>query len=286
MSNVVARIVPLGTLVAVAILLRPQQSLAAFPAHTFDTDAQGWRIIGSSTDYGPPTTAPDAIVAWDTRGNPDGALAVGDNFYATWISAPAPFLGNQSSMVGQSFSYDIFIRYTDQTSVPYPSVAIESNGLKLLYTIATPPLNTWNRRVVMFDPALWTVGEGIGSPTPGPTATPAQLQSALSNLQGLYFLTEWRTGPDDTSVDNIGGTFATGLIGDYNHNNAVDAPDYVVWRKQLGSVYTATDYTIWRNHFGNPSGSGLSQMPVPEPSATLLLPLASIISIRRIGRRQ
>jgi len=39
-----------------------------------------------------------------------------------------------------------------------------------------------------------------GSGTP---ATQETFQSVLSHLVGLYIYTEWHTGPDDTSVDNI-----------------------------------------------------------------------------------
>ncbi len=180
-----------------ANLLLVEQGMTAFPSHTFDADNQGWTISGAGTDYGPPTTDYATGTNWDERGNPGGALQLGDHAYATWISAPTPFLGNQSDMYGQSFSYDIFIRYSDQTSFPYPSVALRSGTLKLLYTIATPSLFAWQTRVVTFDPALWTVDEGLGSPNPGATATQSQMQSALSNLEALYLLSEWRTGPDD-----------------------------------------------------------------------------------------
>ncbi len=55
------------------------------------------------------------------------------------------------------------------------------------------------------------------------------------------------------------------LPGDYNNDNAVDAADYVVWRKALGAsnipAYSGadgngdttvdeSDYEVWRNHFG------------------------------------
>ena len=74
---------------------------------------------------------------------------------------------------------------------------------------------------------------------------------------------------------------------DYNRNGAVDAADYVVWRKggtlqnevvTPGSV-TPEDYTEWRARFGNPPGSGagvggISSVPEPTGSALALLGLA------------
>ena len=37
----------------------------------------------------------------------------------------------------------------------------------------------------------------------GVAATDAVFKAVLSNLVGLYIYTEWNTGADDTSVDNI-----------------------------------------------------------------------------------
>jgi hypothetical protein len=280
MIHVYVRIASRIVLPAFAILLNTLPAIGAFPSHTFDTGNQGWTIVGANTDYGPPTEGinGDFGAGWDSRGNPGGALSLTDHYYATWISAPAPFLGDQSDMYGQSFSYDIFIRYSDATSFPYPTAAIQSGDLTLLYTIATPPLFTWDTRVVTFDPNLWTVGEGIGTPgSPPPVATAAQMQSVLGNLEELFLLTEWRTGLDDTSVDNIGVGFDLGLQGDYNHDGVVDAADYVVWRRHLGSVYSQTDFAIWRANFSETAGEGgsalgaPSQTSVPEPASAISL---------------
>jgi len=64
------------------------------------------------------------------------------------------------------------------------------------------------------------------------------------------------------------------LAGDYNANGQIDAADYVLWRKTLGSttdlradgsgptpgvpngVVDQADYTFWRSRFGNSSGAG------------------------------
>ena len=90
--------------------------------------------------------------------------------------------------------------------------------------------------------------------------------------------------------------------GDYNHNSVVDAGDYVLWRKTLGSttalaadgsgptpgvpngVVDAADYTYWRSAFGNTSpgsgagsgqsvvvAAGSSQEAVEESGATAAL---------------
>jgi hypothetical protein len=73
-------------------------------------------------------------------------------------------------------------------------------------------------------------------------------------------------------VDNIR---ALALPGDYDQNDAVDAADYVVWRKNDGSP---GGYGMWRNNFGRSTAngaqfhaSGLAISSVPEPGALLLL---------------
>jgi hypothetical protein len=56
----------------------------------------------------------------------------------------------------------------------------------------------------------------------------------------------------------------------------VDAADYVVWRKGLGTTYTTEDYDVWLAHFGQSAGGGgtggaLHNAVVPETSAAMLL---------------
>ena len=73
------------------------------------------------------------------------------------------------------------------------------------------------------------------------------------------------------------------LAGDYNDNGKVDAADYVVWRRGLGTTYTQTEYDVWRAHFGQTTGNGRaipSAQPlpaaVPEPCSLVLLCLGMI----------
>ena len=92
---------------------------------------------------------------------------------------------------------------------------------------------------------------------------------------------------------------AAGLPGDYNQNGSVDAGDYVVWRKKLGSGTSlpnddtpgvgADEYTRWRAHYGQPSGSGtaavLGGAAVPEPTGVSMLLIATTLSRRSVRRR-
>jgi uncharacterized protein YkwD len=87
------------------------------------------------------------------------------------------------------------------------------------------------------------------------------------------------------------------LLGDYNENGIVDAGDYVVWRKKLGSPNALPnddttgvgpdDYTRWRSRFGNTgpgSGAGLSAA-IPEPRTIAMLFLAIGLGVNVKQRR-
>ena len=74
------------------------------------------------------------------------------------------------------------------------------------------------------------------------------------------------------------GILSVGLPGDYNANGTVDAADYVIWRKGLGTIYTQSDFNVWRANFGQTAGSGASAVEngaVPEPATLMLLLFAA-----------
>ena len=76
-------------------------------------------------------------------------------------------------------------------------------------------------------------------------------------------------------------SIAAGIPGDYDQNGIVDAADYVVWRKGLGTTYTQNDYDVWRASFGQPGGIGsgaITNVAVPEP-ATLVLLIAAVAGL-------
>jgi hypothetical protein len=88
------------------------------------------------------------------------------------------------------------------------------------------------------------------------------------------------------------------MPGDYNQDEAVDAADYVVWRKMLGDdVPRGTgadgdgngrietpDLAVWRREFGASAPAG-GLTSVPEPSAGLLLLSLCACRCLRRGRR-
>jgi hypothetical protein len=77
---------------------------------------------------------------------------------------------------------------------------------------------------------------------------------------------------------------APGLTGDYNNDGAVDAADYVYWRKTGGPP---ADYNSWRTNFGNTAGNGSAahSESVPEPATSSLIFIAIILGLIRPMRR-
>jgi hypothetical protein len=75
--------------------------------------------------------------------------------------------------------------------------------------------------------------------------------------------------------------------GDFNDDGVVDAADYVVWRRGLGSSYDQTHYNAWRSNFGASTGTGsgtIAGASVPEPASGALLILGLMIAHLRSGR--
>ncbi len=71
----------------------------------------------------------------------------------------------------------------------------------------------------------------------------------------------------------IAFTYSNALPGDFNFDGAVDAADYVEWRKGLGTTYAQSDYDTWRTNFGKSldSDSGIDRIAsVPEPASIVL----------------
>jgi hypothetical protein len=113
---------------------------------------------------------------------------------------------------------------------------------------------------------------------------------ALIPADGTYYLGV--TGrPDEEFLGNhpevgryamlIGISQASApLAGDFNADDTVDAADYVVWRKNSGTLYDQDHYNDWRANFGKPDGAASATSAIPEP-ATLkaCMPLLALFAI-------
>jgi hypothetical protein len=67
-------------------------------------------------------------------------------------------------------------------------------------------------------------------------------------------------------------TLSVGNAGDFNGGGTVNAADYVVWRKGLGTTYKQNDFYPWRTNFGLPGGGSgvITIAAIPEPASLML----------------
>jgi murein DD-endopeptidase MepM/ murein hydrolase activator NlpD len=88
----------------------------------------------------------------------------------------------------------------------------------------------------------------------------------------------------------VSDSFVVLPTGDYNRDGAVDAADFIVWRKTLGqsvSAYsgadgdgdrriTQADYSLWRANLGVSLGSAAQIVVVPESRSIVVVALAAL----------
>ncbi len=90
---------------------------------------------------------------------------------------------------------------------------------------------------------------------------------------------------DASMLYSSGIISVVGLEGDFNGDAAVDAADYVVWRKNGGSQ---ADYNTWRSNFGrtaaNGAGSNNTIVPEPATSIPILFAIMAMFTSRRLSR--
>jgi hypothetical protein len=164
---------------------------------TFATTTEGWLVTDFPSGHvaTPPPTSPATFDA--ANGNPPGSLRVPDLFGETAVTAPAAYLGDKHTYLGGSISYDVIIRHTD--AIAYPEALLRGTTNTLFFNSAAPPaLNVLEHRTIPLDPSLWRVGAPGGV-----VATSADMTAVLTDLVSLAIITEWKTGEDDTTVDNI-----------------------------------------------------------------------------------
>ena len=96
----------------------------------------------------------------------------------------------------------------------------------------------------------------------------------------------------------VEGVFIPMLAGDYNDDGSVDAADYVVWRRNLGTMNSLPNdpnggtiderqFATWKTNFGQISANGSDgsiPRPVPEPSTALLILLGAATPLARRRR--
>jgi hypothetical protein len=100
------------------------------------------------------------------------------------------------------------------------------------------------------------------------------------------FLVHYGSGSAFNPNQVVLSSFVSAVLpGDFNFDGKVDAADYVVWRKGLGTTHTPNGFNVWRAHFGQTAGSGSSSAAtVPEPASVWLLMMGAVVGAWRRRR--
>jgi hypothetical protein len=186
-------------------------------------------------------------------------------------------LGPHSSSNGLDFFYDVggSSEFDGLAFVARWNATVNDGGQSLTYRdVVTVDVTTGAVSRVLFD---------VNQPL-----------DVLADGLGNLLIVEWNAG--------IFLATPSVLQGDYNRDGTVDAADYVVWRRQLGTEGTnlvadgnrngmidQADYDVWRSHFGQSSGSGAaSTAAVPEPASAglTILALFALNIVRPRGYRK
>ncbi|MCV2351795.1 laminin B domain-containing protein [Paucibacter sp. Y2R2-4] len=181
------------TLGALALaLLSGVGAQAAGAGSTFDVNADGWSV----SDL-PGTSSVSA--SWEA-----GVIRTDDQFAETSFRAPAKFLGNWSSLYGSTLSFDLTEVSIDSNGADYYTALIGS-GDQVLYWYGGAPLPTFSTFVASLSAAdtRWRLGGTGFNPASGAAPTEAQFQTILGNVTRLQINAEFKTGPDDSRLDNV-----------------------------------------------------------------------------------
>jgi hypothetical protein len=162
----------------------------------FSESSEGWTVV----DIDPtPLTNPPTIT--DTYGAASWSglyIYTGDRTgNATYFSAPAKFLGDQSTAFGTPFSYDMFV--AGSTAEASIDLLLVGSEMTLIGDLRTPSSSlvweTFEIPLVGTSFALNAVG--------GDPATDDNVRAVLTDLTGLYILADHVPGYEDTYLDNV-----------------------------------------------------------------------------------
>lgn len=159
---------------------------------TFDTDDEGWLVVGDATS---------AIPGWHAQGgNPGGYISADDTAAGgVWYwEAPSKFRGNQLQSFGKNLKFQL-TQNNFSNPFDYYDVIIEGNNKTLVIDLSPNPLATWTQYVVKLDNSVaWKINTFEGN-----LATNDDIQEVLSNIVSLKIRGEYESGPDKGQLDNV-----------------------------------------------------------------------------------
>jgi hypothetical protein len=239
-------------------------------AGVFDSVARiYWKLGGLSINNGTPVPTETALYSLQFIGTP------GTGRYG-WQPVESQFGG----ITGEQYPYDNRILWDGESNTNHQYIA--ANGAND---------RNWH---------------ALG---PGPHTPSSALHNASGSgtymwlTAGSWLYAKWQFNiPSDCNCNRSWSaillkqeppTLPATVAGDYNKNGAVDAADYVLWRKTLGQqgagmpadgfpdgIIDDYDYDWWVSHFGSTSGSGAGSelfLGVPEPASAAFVALFSLL---------
>jgi hypothetical protein len=233
------------TRAALALMLSTACAHGAEVVSTFDASAEGWVVANVNPQAHVAADPATVSTTWDDAfGLPAGSLREPDIYSWTFVSAPAQYLGDKSGFFGGSIGADIFIRLTD--SATWPAFVLRGANKTLCYPRFSPQLDVWENMSAPLTGAGWRVNDYVN----GVPATDADMQEVLADLRGVYILVEWRTGADDTNLDNVRLFVPSACVGDINGDGFTNAADFVILAGNFGA-------SVAPNTSGDLNGDGL-----------------------------
>jgi hypothetical protein len=176
---------------------------------------------------------------------------------AIWSSLAAYLGETQSTMSPRRTTNNAaaVVAYDDNAAVGWPN----SNGAGSIFlaNLSSNPAT----------PSSWTLSNNNNSSTPQPV-----LADVVDH-----------PGGDVGSPGFVPG-LTVSLDGDFNGNGVVDTADYVLWRKNDGTV---TGYNTWRTNFGRTgaAASGVEVESVPEPTSGVMGMITAFVFVGQWRRR-
>ncbi len=160
----------------------------------FTNNDEGWQVVGDvKNSFAKPEYH-------NTGGNPGGCLSATDETTGgIWYwNAPQKFLGSKKRALNKKLEFDLK-QSGLYSQFDAADIILESNDLKLVYTLPRHPDTAWTTFSVVLSPdAGWKKNSETGEP-----ATREDFKKVLSNLSGLKIRGEYITGPDFGHIDNV-----------------------------------------------------------------------------------
>jgi phospholipase/lecithinase/hemolysin len=269
----------------------------SFPDSLFvkDIDDQvtqflGARSANASTLYLVLAGANDLIGGQTNMSVPVGSLSNSINRLVTagarqFLVINLPPMGDTPRYNGSPTTHDQFNARSQQFNTALATMlsGLETNNPAL--SIYQLDLFALFDRVIS-EPSLFDLVNVTSSAAPGlqPGATNYNTSQIAPNANQYLF---WDDLHPTTAVHAMLAERALDLFrlpGDFNHDNQVDAADYVMWRNRSGRSYVPYDYQVWRSHVSSPiagnTADGSAAIPEPLPKNLALFALLTLLVFR------